>query len=60
MPSPKRLPVEVVEKARAVAAVSKQYTLAASPKAPATPAQPKQRPAREKVVAALRRLHPMD
>jgi hypothetical protein len=58
--SPKRVPVEVVAKARAVtSALTKQYTLAPAPAAEPQPKK-KQQPAREKVVAALKRLHPMD
>ena len=59
MAAAKRVPIEVVEKARAVAALSKQYTLAPGPVA-AAPEALKKKPAREKVVAALKRLHPMD
>jgi hypothetical protein len=59
--SNKRLPIEVLERARAVA---KERTAAPPPPA-LTPPRPTavkipQRDAREKVVAALKRLHPMD
>lgn len=55
MPGPKRIPVEVVERAQAL---TKQYTIATKPAAPAP--EPKKKVAKAKVVAALKRLHPMD
>jgi hypothetical protein len=59
----KRLPIEVVERARAVAkeratAVPPPHLSPPRPSAPRPP-EPRAR-AREKVVAALKRLHPMD
>jgi hypothetical protein len=64
MPSPKRVPVEVVEKARAVATASRtqRHPLAptTAPAPPAPSAKKKPSGAREKVVQALKRLHPMD
>ncbi len=57
MATPKKVPVEVVEKAEAL---TKRYTIAASPKAAAPAPLPKKKAAKEKVVAALKRLHPMD
>ena len=58
MAGPKRVPVEVVE--RAQAALTKRYTVAPTPK-PTAPEAPKaKRLAKDKVVAALKRLHPMD
>ncbi|MBL8954254.1 MAG: hypothetical protein JNK82_25980 [Myxococcaceae bacterium] len=62
MPGPKRLPVEVVERA---AALTKQYKVApaaklgdqkSQPAATLTPAAAK----KTKLVAALKKLHPMD
>lgn len=58
MAGPKRVPVEVVERAKAVAAMSKEYVIAAPKKAVSKPVEKKG--PREKVVAALKRLHPMD
>jgi hypothetical protein len=49
----KKLPVEPIERARSLA-VTRQYTIAR----PAA-VEPKKK-ARDKVVAALKRLHPMD
>lgn len=57
MATPKKVPVEVLEKAEA--ALTKRYTIAMSPKSAPAPA-PKKKAAKEKVVAALKRLHPMD
>lgn len=58
MAGAKRVPVEVVQ--RAQSALTKQYTVAPTPK-PTAPAAPKaKRLAKDKVVAALKRLHPMD
>jgi hypothetical protein len=59
MATPKKVPVEVLEKAESVA-LTKRYTLAQSPKAAAPAPGLKKKPAKEKVVAALKRLHPMD
>ena len=50
-PAAKKVPVEVVAKA---AALTKQYVIAKP-----VPVAVK-KPAREKVIAALKRLHPMD
>jgi hypothetical protein len=58
--SNKRLPIEVLERARAVAkerAVTPPPALTPPRPVAVTPPQLK---AREKVVAALKRLHPMD
>jgi hypothetical protein len=54
--APKKVPVEVVERARAVA-LTKQYTLAKPAKAAVASASAEKK---KKVVAALKRLHPMD
>jgi hypothetical protein len=61
MPAGKRLPTEVIERARSVA---KERATAIppphlSPPRPSAPRPPERR-ARDKVVAALKRLHPMD
>jgi hypothetical protein len=53
--APKKVPVEVVERAR-TAALTKQYTIAK----PATVKTAKAGEKKAKVVAALKRLHPMD
>ena len=61
MPTAKRVPVEVIVKARH--ALSKQYTVAPEPQTTQAAEPPVKLPrkvSREKVLEALRRLHPMD
>jgi hypothetical protein len=55
-PAPKKVPVEVVERARTLA-LTKQYTVAPEAKAPTLKTSAEKK---KKVVAALKRLHPMD
>ncbi len=59
MPAPKRIPVEVLERARAVSK-DKRAVSAPAPSAPRAKATLQPKSPREKVVAALKRLHPMD
>jgi hypothetical protein len=54
--APKKVPVEVVAKA---AALTKQYVVGEKPAVVEQPKLPR-KITREKVVEALRRLHPMD
>ena len=61
MAGTKRIPVEVIEKARH--ALTKQYTIAPEPQTTQAAPAPVKLPrkiAREKVIDALKRLHPMD
>jgi hypothetical protein len=59
VPGSKRIPTEVLERARAVTRSVVPRPSPAVPPPPSAP-RPMQRRAREKVVAALKRLHPMD
>lgn len=61
MPGTKRIPVEVIEKAQH--ALAKSFTIAPEPQTTQAAPAPVKLPrkiTREKVVEALRRLHPMD
>lgn len=54
-----KVPVVVFERAKAAATTAVKKAPAAPPR-PTAPGRRKSSPAREKVVAALKKLHPMD
>ncbi len=54
------LPAEVMERAERLAQTAQRASTRRPPAPPPPPQPPKRRLAREKVLAALKRLHPMD